>query len=245
MSDGNVEATQAIPQLKGWLLRPSTIILLVANLFPLAGVILWGWDAFLLLTLYWMETIIFAFWTVVWIAMADPASGALTLNGTKVTRPMTLAAFFAFHSGLFIGVHLLFLWVLFSGDWSQRTGGVLGFLKHAIVAEGLWVPLVILFVARGVFLFGEILLRLLRRAKRTPTKSPQQAEQKAGAVLLELYGRIFVMQVAIILGAWFAIAIGSIGPLILMILCKTTIDLLWQAFQPAATAMSRARNSSA
>ncbi|MBI3759901.1 MAG: hypothetical protein HY269_09135, partial [Deltaproteobacteria bacterium] len=229
MSENKTRTVPSPQQLKRALSRPGAIVLLVANLLPLAGVIFWGWDAFLLLTLYWMETIVFAFWTVVWIATADPASVAtLKFNDQRDIRPIALAVFFAFHAGMFIGVHLLFLWVLFSGDWPQRTGGVLGFFKHAIVAEGLWVPLVILFIARGVFLFGDILARLWR-AKRA--QLPQQAEQKSESVLLELYGRIFVMQVAIIIGAWFAMVIGSVGPLILMILCKTAIDLLWQAFQ--------------
>jgi hypothetical protein len=42
-------------------LRPSTLILLIANLFPLYGIAYWGWDAFVLLMLYWMETGIIAF----------------------------------------------------------------------------------------------------------------------------------------------------------------------------------------
>src|SRR5262245_172553 len=125
MTDGGSGRVPAIRRIAAVLPRPATIILLAANLLPLVGVILWGWDAFLLLVLYWMETIVFAFWTVVWIATADPGSiGALTVGGTKVTRPMALAAFFTLHAGLFIAVHFLFLWVLFSGDWSQRTGGV-------------------------------------------------------------------------------------------------------------------------
>ena len=37
------------------LLRPSVLILVAANLVPLIGVIFWGWDAFVLLMLYWLE----------------------------------------------------------------------------------------------------------------------------------------------------------------------------------------------
>jgi hypothetical protein len=36
------------------------------------------------------------------------------------------------------------------------------------------------------------------------------------------------MQIAIIAGAWFARAIGSIFPLILLIVCKTAAELLMQ-----------------
>jgi hypothetical protein len=43
------------------LLRPSVLILVAANLVPLIGVIFWGWDAFVLLMLYWLETAVIAF----------------------------------------------------------------------------------------------------------------------------------------------------------------------------------------
>jgi MFS superfamily sulfate permease-like transporter len=57
-----------------------------------------------------------------------------------------------------------------------------------------------------------------------------------------LYGRIVVMQVAIIFGGWFAMAIGSMAPLILLILGKTAADLLLQAGPPATPAkVGRAR----
>jgi hypothetical protein len=39
------------PGRQGWL-HPAIPILLIANLYPLLGVVLWGWDAFLLLILY-------------------------------------------------------------------------------------------------------------------------------------------------------------------------------------------------
>ena len=46
----------------------SIVISLIANLIPLYGVLYWQWDAFRLLMLYWTETVIIAFWTIVGIA---------------------------------------------------------------------------------------------------------------------------------------------------------------------------------
>jgi hypothetical protein len=43
-------------------------ISLIANLIPLYGVLYWQWDAFQLLMLYWTETVITPFWTIVGIA---------------------------------------------------------------------------------------------------------------------------------------------------------------------------------
>ena len=38
--------------------RLSVPILVMANLVPLAGVLLWGWDVFLILLLFWGENVI-------------------------------------------------------------------------------------------------------------------------------------------------------------------------------------------
>jgi hypothetical protein len=226
MADGCGETVAVQAPKRAARLQAAPVILLVANLFPLVGVLCWGWDAFLLLTLYWMETVLIAFWTIARIALsqAGPAAPA----GTKHRgHPLVLAAFFSVHSGLFIGVHFLFLWLLFSDGWPARTGGVLGFFRHATVNEGLWVPLLILFVARGAFLFGDVLLRLLLH--QTPARAPSLQAAKAAfdGMLSGLYGRIVAMQFAIILGAWFAIAVGSVAPLVLLIAAKTVVELFW------------------
>ena len=224
-----------MPARRAWL-HPAIPILLIANLYPLIGVVLWGWDAFLLLILYWMETVIIAFWTIVQVARMPPgAAGALETNGgRKVTAPLAIAGFFTLHAGIFISVHLVFLWTLFSGDWSKRTGGLLPFFRYAIGTEGLWVPVAFLFVARGAF----VLIRLLPDGvlpwfPRDQALSQQAAKTRMDGLLLGLYGRIVVMQVAIIFGGWFAMTIGSMAPLILLILCKTAADLMLQA-GPAA-----------
>jgi hypothetical protein len=209
-------------------LRPSTLILLIANLFPLYGIAYWGWDAFVLLMLYWMETGIIAFWVIVRIATAPPQSaGKMTVNGVeKPVTPYFLTVFFTLHAGLFMAVHAVFLFALFSGDWLRKTGGVLGFFHHAIFAEGLWVPLLIMFVARGAFVFLQIvpyrLLRLFGAAARAPA---QPTTENIDRLLVGLYGRIAVMQVAIIIGGWFSIFLGSLVPLILLIVLKTMAEL--------------------
>jgi hypothetical protein len=47
-------------------------------------------------------------------------------------------------------------------------------------------------------------------------------------VLFGLYIRIVVMQVTIILGAWFAMLIGTAGALVFLIAIKTAVDLSFQ-----------------
>lgn len=218
-----------MPQL---LLRPATLILIAANLVPVVGVILWGWDAFILLMLYWLETAVIAFWTIVRIAtMPRDALGDIKFEGSdKPAAPLALAAFFTVHAGIFMGVHFLFLWVLFAGDWPQKIHGLRDFIDQVIVATGLWVPLVVLFVARGLLMAFEMAEPALRRTfgllpKRTDTPAMLSPSE---SVLLSLYARIFVMQFTIILGGWFAMLAGSVGAYVFLIMVKTAIDVALQ-----------------
>jgi hypothetical protein len=158
------------------LLRPSVLILVAANLVPLVGVIFWGWDAFVLLMLYWLETAVIAFWTIVRIAtLPRDALGKIRYEGSDQTpSPLGLAAFFTLHAGIFMGVHFLFLWELFAGPWERKIHGPRDFVDQVIVATGLWVPLIALFVGRGLLMMFETaeprLRRLFRLAPRRPDK---------------------------------------------------------------------------
>jgi Family of unknown function (DUF6498) len=73
--------------------------------------------------------------------------------------------------------------------------------------------------------------------KLASTKFVEQAQRKTGgdavgAVIGTLYTRIVIMQIAIIFGAWFAGAIGSLAPLLLVVGLKTVIDLGLGSYVP-------------
>ena len=109
----------------------SILVGLVANLIPLYGILYWQWDTFQLLMLYWMETVIIAFWTTGGSPeLPLEELGTMTVNGRDqaATRRM-LCGFFAIHAGMFILVHLVFLWVLFSGEWLKKVHGVGGIMR--------------------------------------------------------------------------------------------------------------------
>ena len=66
------------------MLKPSALILLAVILVPLIGVTAWGWDAFVLLMLYWLETAVIAFWTIVRIGLMTPETlGDMKLGGKE------------------------------------------------------------------------------------------------------------------------------------------------------------------
>jgi hypothetical protein len=212
---------------------PSALALLAANMTPLVGVVLWGWDAFVLLMLYWLETAVIAFWTIARIAvMPRNALGNIHFEGSdKTASPLALAAFFTLHAGIFMGVHFMFLWELFSGDWPKKIHGVRDFVDQIVVGTGLWLPLVVLFVVRGALMTFDTVEPSLRRLLDLAPRRPEKNVLKLGpaeTVLFGLYVRIFVMQVTIILGAWFAILIGTAAAYVFLIAVKTAIDVALQ-----------------
>src|SRR5712691_2522109 len=230
-------ARQGTP-MTGGRLHPSTWILLAANLVPLIGVIFWHWDAFVLLMLYWLETGVIAFWTIVRIATMPP--GALDdlrfRSGKRTLSPPAMAAFFTVHAGIFMGAHFLLLWVFFSGDWAPRIHGPRDFIDQIVVSTGLWLPLVALFIGRGAAILFETAKPRLFRWFGVAERPPDARTLGPGETIL-LYLRIAVMQLTIMLGAWLALLIGTNTAFVLLVAVKTAMDL---AFHRLADAMHQA-----
>lgn len=205
---------------------PSGIILFAANLLPLAGILFWGWDAFILLVLYWLETAVIGFWMMMRIlSLPTGTLGDFTTNGKKApaTR-IGLALFLIVHAGMFMGVHFVFLWSLFSGDWSKRVHGPIDFVRELVIGTGLWLPLLVLFFARGAaFLYETVGAPMIARLNRRTT--PPADPDAAGHIIGSFYVRIVVMHCAIIFGGFLSF-LGSIGPLIVMVALKTAVDLV-------------------
>jgi hypothetical protein len=208
------------------------------NLVPLYGIYGWGWDAFQLLLLYWAETVILFVCTLTHIACIPPQQlGTMIVNNRSVpaTRAM-MVGFFALHGGVFITVHLVFLCVLFSGAEFNRLNGVADFLSTYFIASGAWLPLILVALAGAadvltgpyhpafVDAFARRLHIMLARAVGTAGTPPPPGDA-VGSVVLGLYGRIIIMQVAIIFGAMAALRFGTVAPLVIVIGLKMLIDL--------------------
>ena len=70
-------------------MTPYMIFLVAANLLPLAGVVFWGWDAFVILMLYWLETVVIAFWTILPVLVVPGITAAIAASayaGIPVTH---------------------------------------------------------------------------------------------------------------------------------------------------------------
>jgi hypothetical protein len=198
---------------------PARIILFAVNLLPLIGVAFFGWDAFELLVLYWCETAVIAFWTIVQVIFLPARMDAfLSPVARSLLGGIGRAIFLSIHAGIFMVVHMIFLWVMFGGEWRNIVSGPVSFVQQLIVANGLWIPLLCLFAVRGLLTLGGLI-----------GVTGDQATEKS--VVHDLYRRIIVMQFTIIAGGWVVQLIGGRIGLVVLIGLKILIDLF---FDPIA-----------
>src|SRR5439155_15413752 len=151
----------------------------------------------------------------------------------REASPIGMALFFTLHAGIFMGVHFLFLWQLFSGEWSRKIRGLGAFVDQMIVGTGLWLPLLVLFIVRGALMVFDAAEPQVRRILGFAPRKPSREKQMLGpgeTIVFGLYVRIFVMQLTIIIGAWFAMLAGTVGALVLLVAVKTAVDVWFQLF---------------
>lgn len=197
--------------------RPALLLLAFANLIPLAGLLWWGWDAFVLLSLYWMETAVLGIWMIlqlIAIALTDRSIGLIG----RIPAAIFYGAFFTVHAGGFMAGHMMFLWSIFAGKWEASIHNVQDFITQLVIGEGLWMPLAILFVARSFEFFAALGTYLRGQSEDKVNQNP---------VIGRFYARIVIMHVSIIFGVMISAKIGKIGPLVVLVVLKT-IGEVWQ-----------------
>jgi hypothetical protein len=190
-------------------------ILILSNLVPLAGILWSGWDVFVLLCLYWLETAAIGFWTVLRVAALSRPPGGAAARG--IAGALALAGFFTVHGGLFMTVHMMFLVVLFAGAWAGRIHDARDFIRLIVIGSGLWIPLLALFAGQGA-LFVNDLVNRFAFGRALP-------ETDAATIVGGFYKRIVLMHVAILGGAFVVQAIGNVAPLIVLVLLKTALEI--------------------
>ncbi|MDD5038449.1 MAG: DUF6498-containing protein [Dehalococcoidales bacterium] len=193
---------------KASLLQLSVISLVAANLFPVFGVLFLGWDAFLLLILFWMENVVIGIYTVFKMLFSSP--------GTKQESKAFIIPFFCVHYGIFTAGHGFFVLMLFGGgltDESAFTSVASGW-QWLIDTQLAWGALA-LFISHGVSFFYNYI------------GAGEYKQSKLADLITQPYGRVVVLHVTIIIGGFLVMALGApvIG-LIFLIALKTVLDVL-------------------
>ena len=119
---------------------------------------------------------------------------------------------------------------MFSGEWLKKVPGSSSILHALFVADGLWLALIFMFVSAWISYLGSAPPAYPRTERGlTPNKAlaqdPEAGSDAVGEVVGGLFVRIVIMQIAIIFGGMLARTYGSIAPLLIVIGCKTLIDV--------------------
>lgn len=194
----------------------SLVILVLVNLLPLTGVLLFDWDVAGLMVLYWSENLVLGFYTLARMLTKSPLGGA------------ALGLFFCIHYGGFCAVHGLFIvTMLLDENFSPLTADpwplflVFPQLLINVITQVLasappeWMfAFAALFLSHGVSFVLNFLL------------GPERDEVSLNQLMSAPYGRIVVLHVAIIAGGIAVIAMGQpLGMLIVLVLLKLGLDV--------------------
>src|ERR1051325_10696525 len=129
MTPPNLAPTPAT-SLAGLRLSPSALVLVAANLVPLAGVLFFGWSVFATLLLFWVENVIVGGFNVLRMLWAQPD------NPLTWVAKAGMIPFFIVHYGMFTTVHGLFVLTLFGKMQLRGLPGPTAFF-HAVQGAGM------------------------------------------------------------------------------------------------------------
>jgi hypothetical protein len=181
---------------------PSTLVLIAANLLPVAGAVFWGWNLAEMMLLYWAESAIIGFFNLGKIAVIGRWFALLAVP------------FFLGHFGGFMAVHFLFLYEIFIQCSFGGTPDAHSMDDVARQVLVLWPALLALFVSHAYSFCHNFLGRREYLGRRVQDQ------------MSEPYSRIVFMHLVIILGGGLALMLGDPTPvLILVILLKIVVDV--------------------
>jgi hypothetical protein len=195
---------------RGETARPvSAWVLVAANLVPLAGVLLWGWDAFALIALFWMENVVLGAFFVLRMLSLDPRDPILWAG------KLFLVPFFCLHYGMFTGIHGMFVFDMLGGRRYDVQGfALLEPAARAAADYGLWPPIAVLVGSHLFsFLWNYLYRGEFRRARLTD-------------MMTRPYARVVALHVGILLGGFAAMMLGSpLWALVVLLAMKIGLDL--------------------
>jgi hypothetical protein len=180
------------------------------NLIPLIGVLFWGWSAFALIFLYWMENLVIGVRTL----GAVVASGVLG-GAERAAGAIGLGAFFVVHYGMFCFVHGIFVLVLFGS-------GMAGFSPFELVNAAQTLVKSEPGFAAGLasivlWQFVQFALFVMRG---------EASEASPLALMGAPYPRIIVLHVTIIIGGFLLMLLNQpLAGLVLLVMIKAAFDV--------------------
>lgn len=197
------------------------LLLVVVNLVPLFGILLFGWSLFSILILYWAENVIVGLFNVFKMALARrPVSEdrEFTFNDRRVNPSKAfLVPFFIFHYGIFTVVHGVFVVLGFGVFGGMLFGGgevAPGSGFRDFDGRGVMIATAALFLSHGV----SFVVNYLGHREYEDVSPDEQ--------MMQPYSRVFVLHFTILGGGFLAAYLGTpLASLVVMVLFKICLDI--------------------
>jgi hypothetical protein len=188
---------------------PSLIALVIANAFPIAGVLFLGWTVFPLVLLYWLENVVVGGFNVLKMLLAQPAEPLSWI------AKVLLIPFFVVHFGGFTYVHGVLV-VAFFGPKGGDPFALLRAVPAAIRANQLGWGVLSLVASHGLSFFWNYL------------RNGEYQRASLNTLMGQPYGRVVILHLTVLFGGWIVMLLGSPVPaLVILIALKTAAD--WRA----------------
>tara|TARA_R110002096_G_scaffold124002_5_gene268129 strand:- start:2107 stop:2706 length:600 start_codon:yes stop_codon:yes gene_type:complete len=181
--------------------RISIAVLIAANLVPVFGVLVWQWDVFAILFLFWCENVAIGVFGILRTAIAG--------RGAHILGGLFLAAFFSVHYGGFMFGHLMVLISLFGNDMS---------VNEVVMSldRWTWIAIAALFVSHAWSFIQNFL-----------GQHEYEGLRPMGAMSMP-YKRMAITHVALILGGFLLTGLDEpIAGLLLLLGLKIALDVMF------------------
>ncbi len=208
----------------------SLLVLIAANFIPLFGVVLFDWDVLDILLLYWTESVIIGALNVLrmffchdhWVMermievtnrpSSEQVGQDLQIVSAKPDKERVVQIFIVCYMS-FCAAHLAVIAKLFGHTTTLKSSGYI-----ATLAELLTGPLLIAVAA----IFGSHLYSFFTNY----IGGGEYKRTKVSMLTYRPYGRVAVMQMAILFGAGLDVLLGSpLRMLLVLIVGKTLVDM--------------------
>lgn len=198
------------------------VALIIANLVPLAGVLYGGWTVGEVVILYWIENIVIGVMNVARIAFAEPDALVRNPDPGKRLKPGELALgkalpilFFIAHFGAFCAGHGTFLAHLFPVTGPDGRELEIGALVWDMLGD----------LAIAAAVLGLVVSHLISFVRNYLGRE-EYRHADFGKLMMRPYGRIIVVHIFIIAGAFIVTVLNSPQfAMVLFVVIKTAVDL--------------------
>lgn len=203
--------------------RKSAFALLASNAVPLLGVVLFRWDLFTIMFLFWFENVIIGVINVPKIVMAcgamklgkSPQMPAGAAEGLQIGFKIMGIPFFIVHYGMFTAVHGMFVFVMFSGRLPLMNRGPFPAPEMVLPHIAQLIVPILAIIASHVVSF---ITNFIGQEEYRTISAPEQ--------MFAPYGRIVVLHLVILFGGFAVMLLGAPWAAVaLLVVLKTGLDL--------------------